>query len=100
MRSTREFAEWLKDHHSGKSKAINARDMKQWGSAREIRFIVHDLRIDGVPVCSGQDGYYYAATRAELLETLAFLWSMQQDLLRATTALTRSQQQFPKQSGD
>jgi hypothetical protein len=72
--------EWLKEQHSGKGKAINAKDMKQWGTRREIRLMTHDLRKAGYPICSGFTGYYYASTQSEIQQTLNFLLSMQEDL--------------------
>jgi hypothetical protein len=80
------FLDWLKEFHAGKENAIHARYMRQWGDARTIRFIVHDLRLQGVPVCSGQEGYYYAKRSHELSQCLSFLESMEDDLRKVIEA--------------
>jgi hypothetical protein len=81
------FAEWMKENHNGKENAIRAKDMKHWGTAREIRHMVHDLRLEGCPICSGSTGYYYASNSSELSETLSWLDSMREDLEKAVDAL-------------
>lgn len=67
------FAEFLKEHHSGKQCAITAKNLKIWGSGQEIRGIVHKLRKNGIPICSGAEGYYYAENLREIETTLYHL---------------------------
>lgn len=63
----------LKRRHSGKVKAVHSR-------ALEARFCVHGatirravnaLRRAGKPICSGPNGYYYAAGSPELWDTIS-----------------------------
>ena len=45
-------------------------------SARDVREIVHALRMDGHHICAHpRDGYFMASTPEELDETLEFLYS-------------------------
>lgn len=69
------FAEYLKNYHSGRLNAVTARNMRQFGSAVEIRSIVHSLRVEGVPICSCADGYYFATTSHEVYQTMKQLKS-------------------------
>ena len=41
----------------------------------EVRQIIHQLRLDGVPICSGSDGYYYPRDRIEATHTINHLRS-------------------------
>lgn len=88
------FVDWLKEYHAGKENAINAKDMKQWGSRRAIRLMVHDLRLSGYPICSGSEGYYYAIRASEVSQTLGFLTSMQDDLQKIIAGLRATYQQM------
>jgi GH35 family endo-1,4-beta-xylanase len=81
------FVDWLKSNHAGKDNAIHACDMKHWGSRRIIRLMVHDLRRNGHPICSGQEGYYYADNSREVAQTLSFLDSIQDDLSKVITEM-------------
>lgn len=96
MKTALDFLEWLKIHHSGKENAINACNMKHWGSRREIRFFVHDLRRDGHPICSGQAGYYYANKSTEVKQTLNFLNSIQEDLSKVILELDATYESMVK----
>lgn len=69
-----DFAVWLKEYHAGKSNAIMARNMKQWGRTdREIRKLVHHLRLNSHPIGSCNRGYYYAKTKSEIADSLNFI---------------------------
>lgn len=85
-----EFAEWLKDYHLGKDSAIKAKDMRQWGTPREIRDVVNQLRKEGVPICSGNVGYYYAKTSSEVKRVLKFLQGFLREIEQARLGLSQA----------
>lgn len=62
----------LKSCALGEHKAIKAKVITALTgiNAREIRLLVHEMRINGYPVCSGNDGYFYASTSDELEKTI------------------------------
>lgn len=92
------FANWLRLHHSGKENSVYAKDMKQFGNAREIRFLVHELRTQGIPICSGNDGYYFAKNAQEVKQTLNFLESIEEDLSKAIKGLNDAYERIEKSS--
>ena len=64
--------EYLKRHHVGKDNAIYSRDLQRLFciDGRNLRRKVNALRKDGVPICSGETGYYYAQHQQEIHETV------------------------------
>ncbi|MFJ8247249.1 hypothetical protein [Peribacillus asahii] len=68
-----DFLKWLEEEHKGRTNSIMARDMKRWGNDREVRFIVHQLRVEGHPIGSYSKGYYYATTEWEIEDTMEFV---------------------------
>lgn len=75
--------ETLKRFHVGRHKSITSRELRHIGKPRDIRRMVHTLRVNGYPVCSGQEGYYYAANSDELEGTLKFLGSYLDNVQKA-----------------
>lgn len=75
-----QFKHYIKENHFGKPKAINAKELKQFGNARELRLMVNHLRKTGVPICSGNSGYWYASTTEEIQEITNKLRSHISDL--------------------
>lgn len=59
----------------GKENAVTQKTLteKGFGKGEQIRALVHDARMNRVPVCSGSKGYYIAETVEELTETIAHL---------------------------
>lgn len=82
-----DFCIYLKSYHKGKRNAITARELAHWGTGKEIRTVVHKLRLDGYPICSGQTGYYFAETAEECRETVMFIGSYLKKLRRVHYAL-------------
>jgi hypothetical protein len=93
-RTSIQFADWLKQYHSGKDNAVLARNMKHWGTRRAIRLYVHELRRRGYPICSGGSGYYYAGDTVELDATLSFLDSMAHDLQKVISGLRETRKSW------
>ena len=87
------FEEFLKKYHSGESRAIKATEINKTIplSPRQIREVVSHLRLNGVPICSGSTGYYYAATTEELAKTKAFMVSHANAMLAAVEAMSEKE---------
>ena len=63
----------LKKYHMGAEHSISGKELEYViGVDRDtIQKMVHQLRMEGVPICSSSSGYFYAQTRQELAETVA-----------------------------
>ena len=59
----------------GKSNAVTSKELEAaYGiSGSEIRNVVNEYRCRGFPICSGNKGYYCAATMNELAQTIDHL---------------------------
>lgn len=66
------FIGYLKTYHLGAECAITSKilellfDMK----GKELRNLVNVLRLDGVPICSDGNGYFYAKDEQEIRTTI------------------------------
>lgn len=83
------FCEVLKYHCKGEGKALIAGRLREMTgfNAREIRNMVHQLRLEGEPICSGGSGYWYAEDSEEVANTLIWLKEMIIHLNRVHEAL-------------
>lgn len=88
------FAEWLKEAHTGQQSAVTAKEMSHWGKGVQIREMVHRLRVNGYPICSGEEGYYYAETRKDVERTLNSLRSRYNSILNAYNGLHNGMEQL------
>ena len=63
---------YLKKHHTGKTNAVHSNELEKLFdmTGRNIRYVVNHLRKEGFPICSDEDGYYYAETQAEINATV------------------------------
>gem|GEM_PF-741501 len=63
---------YLKEHHQGMNKAAQSKTVEKrfHVSGRNIRNIMHTLRCEGNPICSDENGYYYATTKQELMGSI------------------------------
>lgn len=84
------FVDWIKTYHTGKETSVMSRDMRQWGKGPQIRRLIHDLRVKGVPICSTNQGYFYARTESEVESAVAFLTSYMNEIAIARQGLLRS----------
>lgn len=82
---------YLKENYRGKFNAVTSTSIaKQTGlTPRHIRKVVHDMRVKGVPVCSSQRGYYYAANELEVQGCLVWLKTMRKELDSAIGGLEK-----------
>ena len=58
------LAEYLALYHKGEVNAVTSRELECSFQMRgsELRREINALRGDGIPICSFEGGYYYAAT--------------------------------------
>jgi len=80
---------YLKEHHTGKSRAILSRDLQRLFSidGRNLRRKISALRQDGYPICSDESGYYYADNQKEINQTVYRLNGMLTKVSNARTGL-------------
>ena len=71
------LAEYLALYHKGEVNAVTSRELECSFQMRgsELRREINALRGDGIPICSFEGGYYYAATAEELERTIRQLRS-------------------------
>ncbi len=84
------FAEFLKTYHCGEANAIKAVDINKRFplTPRQIREVVNRLRCEGVPICSGSMGYYYASNSTELARTKKYIVAQANAMLAAANAMS------------
>ena len=80
---------YLKEHPTGKSRAILSRDLQRLFSidGRNLRRKISALRQDGCPICSDESGYYYADNQKEINQTVYRLNGMLTKVSNARTGL-------------
>jgi biotin operon repressor len=88
----RKITEYLKGFHRGESRAVSSRELEAaFGiSGRELRGTVNRLRVSGVPICSSEYGYFYAADEAELNRTVRPLTSRIKKIAEARSGLIKA----------
>lgn len=87
-----QLAELLMTNHVGERNAITARHMRRkgYGDAVFIRYIVHNLRVAGIPICSGSKGYYFAENLDELTTMVISLSGRAEAIMKAHEGLLKS----------
>ena len=80
---------YLKNSHTGKSRAIHSRDLQRLFSidGRTLRRKISALRQDGYPICSDETGYYYADNQMEINNTVCRLNGLVTQISNARTGL-------------
>lgn len=80
---------YLREHHKGKANAIHSQDLQRLFSidGRNLRRKISSLRQDGIPICSDEDGYYYADNQQEINKTVRRLNGMVTGVSNARTGL-------------
>ena len=90
------IAEYLKACHCGEQAAVTSRELEGVFRIRgpDLRRAINRLRGDGVPICSFDSGYYYAATEEELRHTIRQLRSRIKKIAYAERGLTKALVQY------
>jgi len=96
-----DFLIHLKEYHTGTSKAVPSAYLQGRFciSSRTVRKLVNQLRNDGNPICSGDEGYYYAADRKELLASIGQMTSRIREIAKAKRGLVKALEHFPDANG-
>ena len=66
------FERYMRKEHSGKANAVKSMviEARFHCKGAEVRRMVNELRCKGVPICSSNQGYYYATSNEEIQETI------------------------------
>ena len=100
----------LEQYHKGEANAVTSRELECTFQMRgsKLRREINALRGDGIPICSFEGGYYYAATAEELERTIRQLRSRIKKIAYAERGLSgilpnyvdTAQITFPLDGGD
>ena len=73
-----ELLEYLQRRCPGRENAISGKQLKKMFRVREaeLRKMVHNLRVEGIPVCSDRTGYFFPANAWEVIATIGHLRRM------------------------
>lgn len=63
------FEQYMRTQHKGKANAVKSREIEAAFHCKgaEVRRMVNDLRCKGIPICSCNEGYYYADSERVLI---------------------------------
>ena len=86
------LCEFLKKHHTGRENAVYSRELQRLFliDGRTLRRKISSLRQDGYPICSDENGYYYADSQTEINATVARLNQLVTKVSNARTGLLYS----------
>ncbi|NCC86378.1 MAG: hypothetical protein EOM05_00720 [Clostridia bacterium] len=86
------LCEYLKQNHKGKDNAVSSSTLETVFNLKgtEVRSIVNHLRATEHPVCSGENGYYYAENKKEIEMTISQLNSRIMKINNAKKGLLES----------
>lgn len=86
----------LKDHHVGADNALlGSRLCSIFGlTSSLLRKSINELRVEGYPVCSDSNGYFYAGCPEEIDVTIAHLASRSREMDHAKNGLRRAKAEF------
>ena len=89
MSKREEICEYLQEFHRGKEKAVFSRELQHIFhlDGRNVRRNVAKLRQDGYPICSAENGYYYADSQTEINNTVGRLNGLVTAVSNARTGL-------------
>ena len=88
----KELLEYLQRYCPGRENAISGKQLKKRFRIHEaeLRKLVHNLRVDGAPICSDRTGYFYPANSGEVYTTILQLQRMELGLEKAIRSLERA----------
>ena len=97
----KELLHYLKKHCPGRENAISGKQLKKMFRVREaeLRKMVHNLRVEGIPVCSDRTGYFFPANAWEVIATILQLQRMELGLRMASSGMTRAMGAFRLHGG-
>lgn len=85
------LCDYLEQSHKGEGAAISSKELERVFRVKgtEIRRLVNVLRCESKPICSNTMGYFYAANRQELQETISQLNSRVKMISKARDGLMK-----------
>ena len=88
----KQLLEYLQRYCPGRENAISGKQLKKRFRVHEaeLRKLVHNLRVDGAPICSDRTGYFYPANSGEVYTTILQLQRMELGLRMASSGMTRA----------
>ena len=100
MRET-QLTACLKEAFKGRRRAIKSAELERslHISGTDLRKVINQLRRKSIPICSSQDGYFYAKTAGDIVRTIRKLERMIQGLQAAVDGLTAALDQFEAPPG-
>lgn len=74
----KELMEYLKRCCLGQESAISSKRLRKMFHIREadLRKMIHNLRVEGIPICSDRTGYFFPANAWEVIATIGHLRRM------------------------
>ena len=89
MENPTAICEYLRKNHSGKKNAVHSRELQCIFCVRgsTLRRNVSLLRQAGYPICSDQDGYYYAENQKDINDTILRLNSLVTGISNSRTGM-------------
>ena len=97
----KELLHYLKKHCPGRENAISGKQLKKMFRVREaeLRKMVHNLRVEGIPVCSDRTGYFFPANAWEVIATIGHLRRMSDGMEQSIRGLERATGAFRLSGG-
>ena len=95
------LCDYLEQSHKGEAAAISSTELERIFHVKGtiIRMVVNTLRCESKPICSNAQGYFYAATRGEIQETIAQLTSRIHKISKARDGLLNYLDERSEQHG-
>lgn len=74
----KDFIAFLKMFHTGRETAIKSSELAYIFSieSETVQYLIHNLRLAGVPICGDFKGYFYASDDNDIRYTARWLMSM------------------------
>ena len=100
--SSEQLKNHLKRNCLGRKNAVKSPELERALriSGNELRRQVNRLRRKKVPICSGPEGYFYAAHAGEVVDTILNLEDMLKGLQDSMSGLRGSLERFGERIGD
>ena len=88
---------FLEKHHTGREKAVSSKELERlfYLDGSSLRRYINRLRQDGNPICSDENGYYYAANQQEINATVRRLNGMVTHISNARNGLLYASVMLP-----
>ena len=99
MEKRQAICDYLREYHTGRQNAVYSRELERRFDldGRNVRRKISRLRQEGVPICSGDTGYYYASSQDEVNDTVKRLNQLVTKVSNARTGLLYAQ--IPRKGG-